>query len=99
MKGPRTVKTPPWRCGNAHEFGLRLEEELPVTAYRAHYGRKWTALPGVLSVSDLRSMCTSGATRHAIRAIDITALLMGLAEAGCHFGADISSATRPTSAS
>lgn len=78
----RKFKVPKWRCGNGHEFAVRVEEEIPVTAFRAHYEHSWTPLPDAISAADLRSMCTSGAERHAIREIGRSTLFQRLAKVG-----------------
>jgi hypothetical protein len=79
----RTTELPRYRCspcGTA--FESPKVETIPVTTYRAHYGRTWQPLEGCLNKTQLADLSLSRSDQQSIKAMDRERVLHAVASRG-----------------
>lgn len=67
-----------YRCLRRHAFDEPVTETRECTAFEARYGGSFRAAPGVLSLPELRALCTKYAAQLSIQRMDPTELARAL---------------------
>ncbi|MBD3552434.1 HNH endonuclease [Streptomyces sp. SP18CM02] len=70
FKGRRTMLPRFWCSACKNAFDDPVEETVPVTAFRAHYGGTWQPLDGCLDKAQLRVLSLSRSDQQSIKKLD-----------------------------
>ena len=66
----RTTRKPKWRCVNGHEFDAPVIKTVPITAFEAHYGQTFRAVPPGFPTAKLKAAALRRNDQLAIEEVD-----------------------------